>query len=354
MGRPRKRRRAEEEEEEEEVIVDASGDPLVLAGDGLGQPSNLEDLLATVSSQNHELERFDQGPLNTLSWDPFQSNAAPMFDFSDWDLVGGSGDLFNEKGQVPLHPPMPISTLQINPPSPATPDTPRDTATLVTKSTSTEISTPNGPGCACLANLYLTLSSFQSLPPPSFPLTSGNLKIATKTARDVLRCPICPKTFNSAFQNISLLGTLLPLVVMEYSKLLHYVDDESAKGESITFRMGEHNPAHMHLHTGTPDCPLGFNIELSALEWRMTARKVVRQQVHGVKPEDGSFSSLIDELEKRQHAWHETDYPQKLAGYVPVCTYDGDTAERGCLRVIRNLRKSIMALNLSDDFFNLS
>ena len=349
MGRPRKRRRADEE-----VHTTASGDLLALESDSIVQPSNLEDLLATASSQNHELEGFDKGALGALSWDPFQPNPAPMFDFSDWDLTGESGDFFNENGQVPLHPPMPADMHQINLPSPTTPETLDDTARMVTKTTSGEISTANGPGCACLASLYLTLSSFQSLPPPSFPLTSGNLKIATKTARDVLRCSICPKTFNSAFQNISLLGTLLPLIVMEYSKLLHYIDDKSAEGESITFRMGEQNPANKHLHTGTHDCPLGFSIELGAFEWRMTARKAVRQQVHGVKPGDESFSSLIDELEKRQHAWHETDYPQKVAGYVPVCTHDDDAAERGCLRVIRNLRKSIIALNLSDDFFNLS
>ena len=346
MGRPRKRRRAEDE-----VNADASEDPLAVWGDDSLRPTSLEDILAAASSPNNGLEGFDKGALSALSWNPSQQDPTSIFDFSDWNLTGRTGDFFNENGQLPLHPPMPVNSSQLNVPSLAAP---AGTATMMTQTATSEASTPNGPGCACLANLYLTLSSFQSLPPPSFPLTSGNLNIATKTARDVLRCPVCPTTFYSAFQNISLLGTLLPLIVMEYAKLLHCIDDKSAKGESITFRMGDQNPAHRHLHTGTPDCPLGFNIELSAPEWRMTARKAIRQQVHGVKPGDESFSSLLDELEKRQHAWHETEYPHRGAGYAPVCTHDDDTAERGCLRVVRSLRKSIVALNLSDESFNLS
>ena len=348
MGRPRKRRRAEDE-----AHPNSGGNLLELGGDGtanITQFSSLEDLLASAPNQNYGLEDLEEGE---LPWDSFQLNPAGMFEFSDFDFLGESSQYFDENGVVPLHPQMPTDTHQIDLPDFPTPDTPRDRPTTVTQNTSSETSTPNGPRCACLANLYLTLSSFQTLPPSSFPLTSGNLKIATTTARDVLRCQICPRTYNSAFQNISLLGTLLPLIIMEYSKLLGHIDDRSANGESITFRMGSQNPAHQHLHTGTKDCPMGFNIELSATEWRMTARKVIRQQVHGVKSGDDSLNSLIDELEKRQHAWHNTNYPQKLAGHVAVCAHE-DEGERGCLRVIRNLRRSIMALNLTDDFFNLS
>ena len=341
MGRPRKRRRAEDE-----LHQSASGGPLGGGGDGLQtmiQSSSLEDLLASKSSQRYDFEGLDQG---ALPWDPSQ----PLFDFSGWDLAAESGEFFDENGVVPLHPPMPTDRLQINVDSAPTPG---DIATTPIQTTSSETSPQTGPGCACLVNLYLTLASFQSLPPPSFPLTSGNLKIATNVARDVLRCPRCPQAFNSAFQNISLLGTLLPLIIMEYSKLVHHIDVKSDSGESMTFRMGEQNPAHKHLHTGTVDCPLGFNIELSAAEWCMTARKVVRQQVHGVKPGDESLNSLIDELEQRQHAWHSTNYPQKVERHVAICAVDEDNGEPGCLRVIRNLKKSIMALNLSDELLNL-
>ncbi len=342
MGRPRKRRRGEDEEH-----VPSSGIPVVVGDNGtstLRQPPCLEDLLAFTPSENSGLDK------STLAWDPSQLNPGMMFDLSDWDLAGEPGQYLDENGEVPLHLPMPTDTLQISLPHLTTPG---DEST-VTQIASSETSPPNGPGCACLANLYLTLSSFQSLPPPSFPLTSGNLKNATNTAREVLRCPHCPKAFSSAFQNISLLGTLLPLIIMEYAKLLHHIDERSASGESITFRMGDQNPALKHLHTGTFDCPLGFNIELSAVEWHMTARKVIRQQVLGVRAEEESLNSLIDELEQRQHAWHNTPYPHDVASYTPVCATDEEKGERGCLRVIKTLRRSIMALKLSDDFFNLS
>ncbi len=348
MGRPRKRHR-----NEDEAHPDSNGNLLESRGDGMSnmiQSPHLEDLLASAPNR-YGSEDLDKGE---LSWNPFQLNPAGMLDFSDFDFARESSQYFDENGLVLLHPQMPTDTHQINFPNLSVPGTPGGRSTMVTQTTSCETSTANGPRCACLANLYLTLSSFQTLPPPSFPLTSGNLKIATTTARDVLRCQICPKTYYSAFQNISLLGTLLPLIIMEHSKLLGHIDERSASGASTTFRMGDQNPAHRHLHTGTNDCPLGFDIEFSATEWRMTVRKAIRQQVHGVKPGDDSLDSLIDELEKRQHAWHNADYPPKLAGHVAVCAQDEDQAERECLRVIRNLRRSIMALNLIDDFSNLS
>lgn len=308
------------------------------------QPSNLEDILASTAIENSGLDKV------TLPWDSSQLDPRPLFDLGDWGFAGESDEYVNEDGAVPLHFSLPTDTLQTSMPSHVTP---ADEAASI-QPTACEASPLNGPSCACLANLYLTLSSFQSLPPPSFPLTSGNLKNATNTARDVLRCQICPKAFNSAFQNISLLGTLLPLIIMEYAKLLHHIDERSTSGESISFRIGDLNPAVMHLHTNTPDCPLGFNIELSATEWRMTARKVIRQQVHGIRADDGSLNSLVDELEERQNAWHNSPHPHNVASYAPVCATDEEKGERACLRVIKNLRRSIAALKLSDEVLNLS
>lgn len=332
MGRPRKRRRPEEVEHE--LLCDS---PAVPTDDGTStsiQPSMSHEMLISTPIEDSGLDKV------VLSWDPSQ------LDFSDWDRAEGSAPYFNADGVVPLHLSMPTDTLQTSMPGRVTSGGEATSAQI----TSSETSPPNGPSCACLANLYLALSSLQSLPPPSFPLTSGNLKIATNTARDVLRCRICPKAFNSAFQNMSLLGTLLPLIIMEYAKLLHHIDEKSASGESTSFRMGESNPALLHLHTGTPDCPLGFDLELSGVEWRMTARKVIRQQVLGIRADDGSLNSLIDELEERQHAWHNTPYPHNVMSYTPVCATDEEKeTERGCLRVIRNLRRSIEALKLSDD-----
>ena len=343
MGRPRKRRRAEDE-----VRLDGNSDIPGLLDDGTStsiQASSLEDFLAATPTETFGLDGLNEEP---LSWDPSQLTPGAMFDFADWNVAEHQGQYFNEDGVVPLHLPIPMDSLQTR-----FPDLPMPgcEATTVIQDMSANLTPSKGPGCACLTNLYLTLSSFQSLPPPSFPLSSGNLQKATNTARDVLRCPCCPKTFNSAFQNISLLGTLLPLIIMEYAKLLSHVDEKSAGGESVTFRMGIQDPALMHHHTGTVDCPMGFNIELSAVEWRRTARKVIKQQVHGVKTGNESLCSLIDELEQRQHTWHSTPYPQSVAGYTPVCTTDDDKGERGCIRVVKNLRKSILALDLLDDEF---
>ena len=337
MGRPRKRRRADDE-----ISPDADGDlPASLEGDTVIplQASGIEDLLGATTAEQFDLECLGN---EALSWDVSKSDLASMLDPGYRSLNEGLGLHQDDDRIVPLHLPMPTDTFQNSFSNVA------DEALILTDDTFNELALSNGPGCACLANLYLTLSSFQSLGPPSFPFSSGTLKKAASTACGVLRCSQCPKAYSSAFQNISLLGTLLPIIIMEYAKLLNHIDEKSARGESITFRMGIQDPALMHLHTGTDDCPMGFNVELSAVEWRKTARRVIRQQVLGAKSGDGNLSSVIDELDQRQHVWHSSHYPQSIASYTPVCAAD-DKAELGCLRVIKNLRRSIEALNLSDD-----
>ncbi|RMZ07637.1 hypothetical protein D0862_04214 [Hortaea werneckii] len=69
------------------------------------------------------------------------------------------------------------------------------------------------PSCACLATLYLTLSTLQPPSPssPSFPHTLAPLRTAMQTATSILSCPICPQKFLSAMQNTQLLGTLLAM-----------------------------------------------------------------------------------------------------------------------------------------------
>ena len=94
-------------------------------------------------------------------------------------------------------------------------------------------------GCKCLSSLYSTLSSFQHLPPPSFPYSMGVLTKATAVARDALRCQRCPTLYTTALQNLMSLCTLLPVIAHEYGKLLQHVDERSSRGEYINFRMGE-------------------------------------------------------------------------------------------------------------------
>ncbi|KAI4241969.1 MAG: hypothetical protein LQ352_007338 [Teloschistes flavicans] len=203
--------------------------------------------------------------------------------------------------------------------------------------------------CSCLKELYAMLESFQSLPAPSFPSSRGPLLKATSLSRAVIRCPMCPQDYPSALQNLMLLNTLLPLVVHGYAKLLQHIHEKAAQGCAMTFRVGDLSQSASHLHTGTPDCPMGFNIELDSEEWSAMARKVVKQDVYGNAQNVDCLLGVVEELEQRQHIWHvlrpfDTHDPNSVCQYQPPEDESGDS--RLCLRLVDQSRKAIQALKV--------
>ena len=206
--------------------------------------------------------------------------------------------------------------------------------------------------CACLPKLYSTLGSFQSPPQPSFPYSMGLLRNAVCLGHTVVRCQICPQTYNTGVQNVMLLGTLVQMISNEYSKLLKHIEQRSANEGKITFRVGEHSFSWDSRHTGTPDCPMGIDIDLSGAEWQMLARKAVRQGVLGGSNSTESLMALVDAMRERQHSLHRGYCPNRhIAGHehnVTKHAHDGGLANGVCLTVtfIDQLRKSIEALRL--------
>ena len=210
--------------------------------------------------------------------------------------------------------------------------------------------TSSDSSCPCIASLYVTLSSFQALPPPSFPYSMGALAKATTVAREALRCQRCPKMYALALQNLMSLCTLLPLIAHQYGKLLQYIDERSAEGRPINVRMGEKSMDQLHLHTGTADCPMAFDLQLSANEWRAMSRKVVRRKVIGDADSDDSLLRLVEELENRQRAWHANpvlpEFKHSLSCMEHTCPSSG---EHLCLQMICRARKAIEHLGLEDE-----
>ena len=176
---------------------------------------------------------------------------------------------------------------------------------LSTGSTSNSTSESVHRGCPCLASLYTTLATFQSLPPASFPYSMGALRNATSCGYEVVRCQRCPKVYNMAVQNSTLLITLLHLVIIEYRKLSNHIDQRAKTEEKIVYRLGEASTAFDQRHTGAPGCPMAVNIDLSGEEWRTLARKAVKQEVQGKTDDGPSLLHLIHEMRDRQVAWHE-------------------------------------------------
>ena len=206
--------------------------------------------------------------------------------------------------------------------------------------------------CTCLPNLYSTLASFQSLPRPSFPYTLGLLKNAVRLGHGVVLCQICPTTYNTGVQNAMLLGTLVQLVLNEYAKLLKHIEQRAANEDRIAFRFGEHSTSLDSRHTGTPDCPMGINIDLSGEEWQMLARKAIKQGVVGSSNSADSLMALIDAMKARQQTLHQHYLPDThSAGHGKIVTEnapDGRPTNDVCLQItfIDQLSRSLEALQL--------
>lgn len=204
-----------------------------------------------------------------------------------------------------------------------------------------------GVSCSCLNELYSILASFQSLPPTSFPASRGPLIKATNLARRVVRCPHCPQDYPSALQNLMLLTTLLPLVAHGYAKLLQHIQEQAAQGCAVTYRVGDSSLSTIHLHTGTPECPMGFNVELDAEEWASMARKVVKQDIYGNNQKLDCVLSVVEELEQRQWIWHLLQ-PSCTDTLLPPChSQQNEPDQQGlCMQLIGVARRAIDNLKL--------
>lgn len=109
----------------------------------------------------------------------------------------------------------------------------------------------------------------------------------------------------------------------------------------------------MHLHTGGPDCPMGYNILLDGAEWSKMARKAVKDAVN----EDGSVAKLVEELIQRQNEWHTCPEDDRRARGLPPMTGcmnlhkddgggSGEKGEYNCLQMIGHIKTSVQRLGL--------
>jgi len=339
MGRPRKRQREQEEENTSQQDGSAA----------TGQPDAQMDTSTLIPSQSVSQDpAFDLLPAEGLFdlHDGLTNVPQPSSFFADvndvtsfvqdgrWNLYGTQDGPCASSFQAPLDQnPMGSLSCPDKFPSEASPEGQPVTFTQT--------------GCSCLPSLYSTLSSFQSLPLPSFPFSMGVLTRATRVAQDACRCKQCPIQYASALQNLMLLSTLLPLIAHEYSKLLAHIDDRASRGGTITFRIGEkeNTLGHMIRHTGAVDCPMSFDMEMSTEEWRSMARKVIKKKVMG--PDDTSVLGVLNDLESRQRHWHEHPIVIEFH-HGKHCAEHGPEVgdEHACLQMLTRVKHSIDALKL--------
>ncbi|KXG51622.1 uncharacterized protein PGRI_090150 [Penicillium griseofulvum] len=284
------------------------------------------DLLSGHEDHNHTWrpDRLKQPSL------PVFPSSSPWPDFST----------VSEATAMPMSMPLPYpSTL------PHTHSLPLSPAASVSSDSTT-------PGCTCLSYLYLSLSHMTSI--SSFPVNSHtlcSLYIAARTARDVIRCQVCPKAFSTGLQNIMFIGTLLTVVADSWLRV--------SQADAIELGMQSAPPHFVSEVHQNPD---------PAQVWKSWLHQVVRRAVIGGPVEPGAMIacseqpdllSMIIELENRQRRWHEPgNHPlgeNQLGQWNTMSAFSDplqsqDKGEPGedkflCLRVVGSSREVIAKFN---------
>ena len=144
----------------------------------------------------------------------------------------------------------------------------------------------------------------------------------------------------SQAQNLMLASSLMMTTVIACIKLLEGIEKEAAQarvsGTKRHFRMGETAPHLQHLHTGTLDCPMGFNIDLDADEWERLVKRAVKNEIFDRSETNVTLEGMITKYEDRQRTWHSRgahDHPQP----EPVCSEEDWT----CMRLASGIRSQI-------------
>ncbi|KAF2267005.1 hypothetical protein CC78DRAFT_614459 [Lojkania enalia] len=203
--------------------------------------------------------------------------------------------------------------------------------------------------CTCLSIMYLTLTDLQTMKSFSFPAVIPTLRHAMNTASSLIHCQRCPNEPFNAVQNVLTLSSILCAVATRFHKVLDEVNKETGRlqqtGEKKLYRIGDRDPQLAHLHTGSAGCPMGFNIELEASDWRKIALKALKTEVVGGGSNPAPLTALLDQFERRQRKWHESpEHYEERARMFGAHTMGHHGEESNCVRMINQVRRMIAAM----------
>ncbi|KAI5854517.1 hypothetical protein GGS23DRAFT_601140 [Durotheca rogersii] len=236
---------------------------------------------------------------------------------------------------------------------------------------------PPSPGCAHTAALYLSLDSMQRLPEG---VEEGirHARKATKTAYDVVYCPVCsfkiepPHSAGSEgimrnFQNLMLLAALIPSIVHAYQRILETVDQEVKKAVAerrrLVFNLAGFGGVLfgdevVGRRCGCTSTSLLNHREMEPAMWRLTTRALLRADIYGLsgtKTEvaDGSplyigLKDIVLQMEQKSKARHAVvdaliesgAWPEPSCGFKMHAKGETPT----CQRVIAIAKASIESL----------
>ncbi|USP74232.1 hypothetical protein yc1106_01506 [Curvularia clavata] len=317
MGRPRKRRREDETNNSartlvqgRDELVDISNNPFDMTNypdyDNLISPSSLQDHYSSNESSGHEAITPGQFDLGL----PNQFEISTAFDFAPGSEPAVDPSLWKPQPDLAAH-------------------------SNVFEPLSSQLHVGT---CTCLTKTWMTLTELQAITSFDFPQVVLPLRNAMSALADIISCSQCPKDPFSAIQNVQSIVSLMKAIVERFNKVLVEVDHEAARleetGQKKSYRIGDRNPALSHLHTGTLDCPMGFNIELEANEWRRLVKTALKTEVYGNGSNPQPLLELVKRSEMRQEIWHKdrrswTDEMIQLHGAQQECP-----ASQGCCKAL--------------------
>ncbi|UPK98614.1 hypothetical protein LCI18_009549 [Fusarium solani-melongenae] len=231
-------------------------------------------------------------------------------------------------------------------------------------------SVPTVP-CGCLSSLYLALDSLTRLPDEVIPAMRV-ARNASKIAHDVIECSVCSKPLIDeptkpppiqCFQNLMLIGTLVPSACNAYATILEMVDAETAAakkhGRSFWFSFKDIGGLWGRVGDNAGSCSVIENYNNKSMEpdmWRLTIRGLLRLDVYGLDetgstvPKNQRFSQpglrdVVKQLEERSRKRHEILDALIAAGHL----HDGVSGviypskpctpeQRTCVKVLETAR----------------
>ncbi|KAF4335720.1 hypothetical protein FBEOM_10415 [Fusarium beomiforme] len=228
--------------------------------------------------------------------------------------------------------------------------------------------------CSCLSSLYLALESLGNLPVEVVPAMKV-ARNASKVAHDVIRCTVCSTSLLDeptkpppiqSFQNLMLLGALVPSACNAYARILEMVDEETAlaklQGRNFWFSFKEIGGLWGCIG-GTPTGCTTYqsynNKNMPPDMWRMTMRGLLRLDVYGLDekeqeiPGAATYRQLglkdvvgqLEERSKKRHdaldALHAAGHTHEVACGVIYPAKPCPPAERNCTKVLETARTAL-------------
>ncbi|KAK3337216.1 hypothetical protein B0T19DRAFT_351682 [Cercophora scortea] len=233
--------------------------------------------------------------------------------------------------------------------------------------------TPPPLPCDCSARLYYSLESLQRLP-TEIDSAMNTARNAARTAHNTVMCTICglpPLELShrppiASFQNMMMLGALLPSLSNAYVRILAMVDDETARADAarskIHFSLEGYGGIWGEIAHTKNACSAASNLEGVMLEpsmWRLTVRALLRFDVYGINEADAGggtgvacevtqpgLKDIISMMEARSRKRHEELDALVASGAIKdtnLLQYISHSSadDLPCMRIIDIAKKSI-------------